>query len=214
LIQLDIYSDPICPWCYIGKIHLERALEALNENLFNIKWHPFQLNPEMPKNGMNRKKYLEQKFGSIDGIASAYHPVIEHTKNFNIDLQLDKIQTTPNTMNAHRIINWAALENCQNQIVSELFKAYFVNGLDLGDNTILAKLASKYFMNEKSILRLLNSDNDRSKIIERDSRARRMGIKAVPMFIVADQYAVSGAQTAELWKSVVKDIQASLSLVQ
>jgi len=210
LIQLDIYSDPICPWCYIGKIHLERALETLNENPFNIKWHPFQLNPEMPKNGMNRKKYLEQKFGSISGFASAYRPVIEHTKNFNIDLKLDKIQTTPNTMNAHRIINWAVLEDCQNKIVSELFKAYFVNGLDLGNNKILAKLASKYFMNEKSILRLLNSDNDLSKIIDNDRTARRMGIKAVPMFIVADQYAVSGAQTADLWQTVVKDIQASV----
>ena len=210
MIQLDIYSDPICPWCYIGKIHLERALETLNENPFDIKWHPFQLNPEMPKNGMDRKKYLEQKFGSISGFASAYRPVIEHTKNFNIDLKLDKIQTTPNTMNAHRIINWAVLEDCQNKIVSELFKAYFVNGLDLGNNKILAKLASKYFMDEKSILRLLNSDNDISKIIDKDRTARRMGIKAVPMFIVADQYAVSGAQTADLWQTVVKDIQASV----
>ena len=210
MIQLDIYSDPICPWCYIGKIHLERALETLNENPFHIKWHPFQLNPEMPKNGMDRKKYLEQKFGSISGFASAYRPVIEHTKNFNIDLKLDKIQTTPNTINAHRIINWAVLEDCQNKIVSELFKAYFINGLDLGSNTILAKLASKYFMDEKSILRLLNSDNDINKIIDEDRTARRMGIKAVPMFIVADQYAVSGAQTADLWQTVVKDIQASV----
>ena len=210
MIQLDIYSDPICPWCYIGKIHLERALETLNVNPFHIKWHPFQLNPEMPKDGMDRKKYLEQKFGSISGVASAYRPVIEHTKNFNIDLKLDKIQKTPNTMNAHRIINWAVLEDCQNKIVSELFKAYFVNGLDLGNNTILAKLASKYFMDEKSILRLLNSDNDISKIIDKDRTARRMGIKAVPMFIVADQYAVSGAQTADLWQKVVKGIQASL----
>ena len=210
MIQLDIYSDPICPWCYIGKIHLERALETLNENPFDIKWHPFQLNPEMPKNGMDRKKYLEQKFGSISSFASAYRPVIEHTKNFNIDLKLDKIQTTPNTINAHRIINWAVLEDCQNKIVSELFKAYFVNGLDLGNNKILAKLASKYFMDEKSILRLLNSDNDISKIIDKDRTARRMGIKAVPMFIVADQYAVSGAQTADLWQTVVKDIQASV----
>ena len=210
MIQLDIYSDPICPWCYIGKIHLERALKTLPENPFHIKWHPFQLNPEMPKNGMDRKKYLEQKFGSISGFASAYRPVIEHTKNFNIDLKLDKIQTTPNTMNAHRIINWAVLEDCQNKIVSELFKAYFVNGLDLGNNKILAKLASKYFMDEKSILRLLNSDNDISKIIDEDRTARRMGIKAVPMFIVADQYAVSGAQTADLWQTVVKDFQASV----
>ena len=210
MIQLNIYSDPICPWCYIGKIHLERALETLNENPFHIAWHPFQLNPEMPKTGMDRKKYLEQKFGSTSGFTSAYRPVIEHTKNFNIDLKLDKIQRTPNTMNAHRLINWAVLEDCQNKIVSELFKAYFVDGLDLGNKTILAQLASKYFMDEKSILRLLNSDNDISNIIDRDRTARRMGVKAVPMFIVADQYAVSGAQTAEFWQTVVKDIQASL----
>ena len=157
------------------------------------------------------KKYLEQKFGSISGFTSAYRPVIEHTKNFNIDLKLNKIQKTPNTMNAHRIINWAVLEDCQNKIVSELFKAYFVDGLDLGNKTILAQLASKYFMDEKSILRLLNSDNDVCNIIDKDRTARRMGVKAVPMFIVADQYAVSGAQTAEFWQTVVKDIQASLN---
>jgi len=98
-----IFIDLICPWCFKGKIHLERPLEILNENPFHMTWHPFQLNPEMPKNGMSRKKYLEHKFGSSSGITSAYHPIIEHTKNFYIDLRLDKIQKTPNTMNAHRI---------------------------------------------------------------------------------------------------------------
>ena len=114
-------------------------------------------------------------------------------------------------MNAHRIIHWSKIEDCQNQIVSELFKAYFVNGLDLGDINILAKLASKYFMDEKSILRLLTSDNDLTNIIEKDRIARKMGIKAVPMFIVANQYAVSGAQGTDFWRDVVKDIKKSIS---
>ena len=150
MIALDIYSDPICPWCYIGKVYLERALEGLNKNPFNIEWHPFQLNPEMPPNGMNRKKYLEKKFGGSHGVVEAYGPILERTKSDNIDAKLDKIKVTPNTMNAHRIIHWSKIEGCQNQIVSELFKAYFVNGLDLGDINVLAKLASKYFMDEKS----------------------------------------------------------------
>jgi predicted DsbA family dithiol-disulfide isomerase len=211
LIALDIYSDPICPWCYIGKVYLERALEGLNENPFNIEWHPFQLNPEMPPNGMNRKKYLEKKFGGSNGVVEAYGPIIERTKSDNIDAKLDKIKVTPNTMNAHRIIHWSKIEGCQNQIVSELFKAYFVNGLDLGDINVLAKLASKYFMDEKSILRLLTSDNDLTNITEKDHTARQMGIKAVPMFIVANQYAVSGAQSTGFWQNVVKDIQNSIS---
>lgn len=114
-------------------------------------------------------------------------------------------------MNAHRIIHWSKIEGCQNQIVSELFKAYFVNGLDLGDINVLAKLASKYFMDEKSILRLLTSDNDLTNITEKDHTARQMGIKAVPMFIVANQYAVSGAQSTGFWQNVVTDIQNSIS---
>ena len=128
-----------------------------------------------------------------------------------INRKLDKIKVTPNTMNAHRIIHWSKIEGCQNQIVSELFKAYFVNGLDLGDINVLAKLASKYFMDEKSILRLLTSDNDLTNITEKDHTARQMGIKAVPMFIVANQYAVSGAQSTGFWQNVVKDIQNSIS---
>ena len=211
MIALDIYSDPICPWCYIGKVYLERALEGLNENPFNIEWPPFQLNPEMPPNGMNRKKYLEKKFGDSHGVVEAYGPIIELTKSDNIDAKLDNITVTPNTMNAHRIIHWSKIEGCQNKIVYELFKAYFVNGLDLGDINVLAKLASKYFMDEKSILRLLTSDNDLTNIIEKDRIARKMGIKAVPMFIVANQYAVSGAQGTDFWQDVVKDIKKSIS---
>ena len=165
----------------------------------------------MPPNGMNRKKYLEKKFGDPHGVVEAYAPILERTKSDNIDAKLDKIKVTPNTLNAHRIIHWSKIEGCQNQIVSELFKAYFVNGLDLGDINVLAKLASKYFMDEKSILRLLTSDNDLTNIIEKDRIAQQMGIKAVPMFIVANQYAVSGAQGTDFWQDVVKDIKKSIS---
>ena len=165
----------------------------------------------MPPNGMNRKKYLEKKFGDSHGVVEAYGPIFERTKSDNIDAKLDKIKVTPNTLNAHRIIHWSKIEGCQNQIVSELFKAYFVNGLDLGDINVLAKLASKYFMDEKSILRLLTSDNDLTNIIEKDRIARKMGIKAVPTFIVANQYAVSGAQGTDFWQDVVKDIKKSIS---
>ena len=212
MVRLDIYSDPICPWCYIGKTHLDRALEALTENPFEINWHPYQLNPEMPQTGMDRKEYLEKKFGGSKGIIAAYGTIFEHTKKFNIDSNFDKIKVTPNTMHAHRIIHWSALENCQNQIVSELFKAYFVDGFDIGDKKILAKLASKYFMDEKSILRLLDSDNDHNKVSKKDQVARQMGINAVPMFIVAEHYAVSGAQTSDLWKRVIKEIQTKMTI--
>ena len=155
------------------------------------------------------KKYLE-KFGGSHGVVEAYGPILERTKSDNIDAKLDKIKVTPNTMNAHRIIHWSKIEGCQNQIVSNYLK-HFVNGLDLGDINVLAKLASKYFMDEKSILRLLTSDNDLTNITEKDHTARQMGIKAVPMFIVANQYAVSGAQSTGFWQNVVIDIQNSIS---
>ena len=107
MVKLDILSDPICPWCYIGKAYLDRALESSPDHPFEIEWHPFQLNPEMPQGGMDRRAYLEAKFGGKDGAVAAYTPVSEHAAKAGVVINLDKIERTPNTLNAHRLIHWA-----------------------------------------------------------------------------------------------------------
>ena len=214
MVKLDILSDPICPWCYIGKAYLDRALESSPDHPFEIEWHPFQLNPEMPQGGMDRRAYLEAKFGGKDGAVAAYTPVSEHAAKAGVVINLDKIERTPNTLNAHRLIHWAGIEGKQTAAVSALFKAYFVEGRDIGDIEVLADVADGIEMNASVVTRLLKSDADQDDIRKRDTHSREMGVNSVPTFIVAQQHAVPGAQPPELWARVIGDINAQIAAAE
>lgn len=211
MVKLDILSDPICPWCYIGKARLDRALEQRANHPFTIEWHPFQLNPEMPKEGMDRRAYLEAKFGGKDGAFEAYKPVVEHAKNAGLEIEFDKIARTPNTMDAHRLIHWAGVEGRQTAVVSSLFRAYFKEGRDIGNAEVLADIADSAGMDAAAVLRLLASDADVASISERDQHSRAMGVTSVPTYIVASQHAVPGAQPTELWLKVIDELLESQS---
>ncbi len=206
MTKLDIMSDPICPWCYIGKTHLDTALRAHGGTPFQITWHPFQLNPDMPRAGMDRRTYLEAKFGGQEGAVQAYLPVTEHAEKAGLILKLDQIQRTPNTLDAHRLIHWAGIEDAQDAVVSALFRAYFEDGRDIGDRDVLADIADGAGMDASVVLRLLNSDADLREIVDRDAAARGMGVTSVPTFIVAGQHAVPGAQPPELWQQVIAEL--------
>ena len=206
-VKLDIMSDPICPWCYIGKAHLDRALAAEPDHPFVIEWHPFQLNPTMPPEGMGRRDYLEGKFGGKAGAIKAYAPVVEHAENAGLNIDLEAMQRTPNTMNAHRLIHWAGVEGRQTAAVSALFKAYFVEGRDIGDTDVLADIADGIEMDAAVVRKLLASDSDIEDIKKRDTHAREMGISSVPTFIVGQRHAVPGAQPPELWAKVLADLR-------
>ena len=117
-VKLDILSDPICPWCYIGKAELDRALEAHPDHPFHIEWHPFQLNPDMPAGGMDRKEYLELKFGGRSGAAQAYAPIVERSEAIGLGIAFAAIGRPPNTLDAHRLIHWAGIEGRQTAAVS------------------------------------------------------------------------------------------------
>ncbi|RPE71536.1 putative DsbA family dithiol-disulfide isomerase [Pacificibacter maritimus] len=208
MIKLDIFSDPICPWCYIGKTRLEAALDQRPDHPFVVEWHPFQLNPEMPAEGMDRRAYLEGKFGGTEGAKNAYRPVVETLAKELPDADLGKIEKTPNTLNAHRVIHWAGLEAKQTAMVDALFAAYFVDGRDIGDAEVLADIADSIGLDASVILRLLASDEDVKAIQTRDAHARERGINAVPMFVVAQQHAVSGAQDSALWINVIDELMA------
>jgi predicted DsbA family dithiol-disulfide isomerase len=206
MVKLDILSDPICPWCYIGKSYLDRALERHPEHPFEIEWHPFQLNPDMPRDGMDRRTYLEAKFGGKEGAIHAYAPVLEHAEKAGLKIDFEAMQRTPNTLNAHRLIHWAGLEARQTLVVSALFKAYFTEGRDIGNSEVLADIADGAGLDAAVISRLLASDADEQLIRDRDSHSRKMGITSVPTFIVAQQHAVPGAQPTELWERVIAEI--------
>ena len=205
-IKLDIMSDPICPWCYIGKAHLDRALAAHPDHPFVIEWHPFQLNPDMPPEGMGRRAYLEGKFGGKEGAVRAYAPVVEHAEKAGLKIDFEGMQRTPNTLDAHRLIHWAGIEGKQTAAVSGLFKAYFVDARDIGDHEVLADIADSIEMDAAVVRKLLDSDADRDDISARDAHSRQMGVNSVPTFIVAGKHAVPGAQPPELWARVIDEL--------
>jgi predicted DsbA family dithiol-disulfide isomerase len=206
MIKLNIISDPVCPWCYIGKTLLDRALEAHPDHPFDIEWHPFQLNPDMPAEGMDRREYLETKFGGKDGALRAYAPIVERAEAAGLNIDFAGIKNTPSTVNAHRLIHWAGLEGRQTAAVSDLFRAYFVEGRDIGDLEVLIEIAQTIEMDPEMVRRLLNSDADMSDIQARDANARERGVTGVPTFIIANQHVVAGAQPTELWEQVINDL--------
>ena len=209
MIKLDILSDPICPWCYIGKANLDRALAKHPDHPFEIEWHPFQLNPDMPKEGMDRRAYLEAKFGGKDGAVSVYSRIAEAAQTAGLNVDFGAIQTTPNTINAHRLIHWAGLEGRQTAVVSRLFKAYFEEGRDIGDRDVLLEIADGVGLDRSMIARLLDSDADVVDIQARDAHARDRGVTGVPTFVVGNRHVVPGAQPPELWAQVIDELAGS-----
>ena len=206
MLKLDIISDPICPWCYIGKTLLDQALAARPDHPFEIEWHPFQLNPDMPREGMDRRAYLETKFGGKAAAIKAYAPVLERAEAAGLKIDFAAIKRTPNTLDAHRLIHWAGIEGLQDRMSMALFAAYFDEGRDIGDVEVLADIADNLGMDAAVIGKLLKSDADEADIRARDARFREMGITGVPTFIVAGQHAVPGCQPADMWLKVIDEL--------
>jgi len=207
-VKLDILSDPICPWCYIGKAQLDRALAENPDHPFVIEWHPFQLNPDMAPQGMDRRAYLESKFGGKEAAVRAYAPVVEHAETLGLSINFEGMQRTPNTLDAHRLIHWAGIEHKQTNAADALFDAYFVQARDIGDHDVLADIADAIGMDASVVRKLLSTDTDCDAIRDRDAHSRKMGVNSVPTFIIAGQHAVPGAQPTQLWKNVISDLQA------
>jgi predicted DsbA family dithiol-disulfide isomerase len=208
MVKLDIISDPVCPWCYIGKTNLEAALANRPDHPFVIEWHPFQLNPDMAPEGVDTLAHFHKKFGGPEGMAAAYGRVTTVAAEVGLTLHLDLIKRTPNTLNAHRLIHWAGIEGKQTAAVDALFAAYFTQGRDIGDAEVLCDIADAIGMDASVVARLLASDADAEDIRARDVHSRQMGVSAVPTFIVAHRHAVQGAQPAEVWERVIDDILA------
>ncbi|MGE4610634.1 MAG: DsbA family oxidoreductase [Paracoccaceae bacterium] len=206
MTTLDIISDPICPWCYIGKAKLDRALEAAPGHQFEINWKPFQLNPDMPAEGMDRREYLEWKFGGREGAIRVYGQIAKTAEETGLDIAFDKIKRTPNTLNAHRLILWARVEGKQSQAVSQLFHCYFREGQDISDIDVLVDVATTVGMNGEMVRRLLEGESDLAETIAEDKKAREMGVQGVPCFIIGASYAVSGAQNTETWANIIAEI--------
>ena len=194
MIYVDIVSDTICPWCYIGKRRFERALVASGRSDVAISWRPFQLNPDMPVEGMTRDDYVRAKFGGGDRPRQIYQAIAESGREAGIEFHFSRIKRTPNTVLSHRLVHWSAKSEVQDEVVAELFKAYFEEGLDIGDQDTLVECAVRAGIDATLARRYLNGDEGRQEVVASDVYARRLGINGVPCFIVNRKYAVSGAQ--------------------
>jgi len=208
MITLDIVSDPICPWCYIGKHKLDLALAELGSNPFDISWRMFRLNPDMPPEGVDRRTYLEGKFGGPEGAARVYGQIAAAGEAAGLSMKLDDITRTPATLDAHRLIHWARATGNQTAVVQQLFSRYFERGEDISDHAVLLDTAESACMERPVIERLLSGDADRDVLEKEEAAARETGITGVPCFIIGGRYVLQGAQDTGTWKRVIGELGA------
>jgi predicted DsbA family dithiol-disulfide isomerase len=196
--QIDVISDVVCPWCYIGQRRLAAALALLPVDdaarRAPIRWHPFQLNPDLPQGGVPRKSYLEDKFGGPERAGQIYARVSAAGATAGIPFAFDRIERQPNTRDAHRLIAWAQERADASDLVERLFRAYFIEGRFIGDREILATIAGESGFDSAAARSLLDSDQGVDAVALMDQRAREIGVQGVPFFIFNQHIAVSGAQ--------------------
>lgn len=198
-MHIDIFSDVICPWCFIGKRRLSRALAAESGVAVTKRWRAFMLNPDMPPEGMDRQTYLALKFGGPGHAKRIYDNVLQAAETEGLALNLDKIVRTPSTVKAHRLIRWASDTGDADPVVEGLFRAYFMEGRNIGDPVELADIAGAAGFDAADARAMLDGPDGEAEIAAEDRSARRVGINGVPCFIFDGQYAVSGAQEPEVF---------------
>jgi predicted DsbA family dithiol-disulfide isomerase len=201
-LSIDVISDVVCPWCYIGKRRLEGALALVRERhpglpAPEVRWWPFQLNPDLPAEGIDRSTYLARKFGTAS-TAQIYARVAAVGQEVGITFAFDKMVRQPNTRAAHTLVALAGLHGMQDAMLESLFRAYFIDGADLTREATLIDLAIAAGLRESEAKRCLADPQERARTAHEDARARELGVEGVPFFIFNRRIAVSGAQPEEL----------------
>jgi predicted DsbA family dithiol-disulfide isomerase len=196
-LTIDVYSDVICPWCYVGKRRLERALKTWDGVPVNIRWRPFQLNPTMPRNGMDRRQYLEAKFGGPEAARSIYDQVSAAGANEGISFAFERIARTPNTFAAHRLIWLSGHQGKQDEMVEMLFRQYFLEGGDIGNIDTLSQAAAQAGLDQAATETFLTGDEGVGEVKAEEAAGHRLGIRSVPYFVFNGANALSGAQPPE-----------------
>ena len=209
-VAVEVVSDVICPWCFVGKRRMEQASRLLGEELrLDVRWRPFQLNPTMPREGLDRRTYRMAKFGSWEHSQALDAQVAAVGREVGIAFRHDLMARTPNTFNAHRLIWLAGQEGKQDELVEALFRAYFTEGRDIGDNSVLADLAAEAGLPRERASEFLRSDEGSAEVSEQEAQARRLGISGVPTILVGGVPVFSGALRAEIMAAKLRE--ASLS---
>jgi predicted DsbA family dithiol-disulfide isomerase len=209
-IHIDVVSDVVCPWCFIGKRNLEAALEELGDIGISVSWRPFQLDPTIPPEGHDRRAYMEAKFGGGEKLKTIHQRVKEAGQAAGIDFDFEAIEVSPNTLDAHRVIRWAggAGPQAQEALVNRLFQLYFEEGVNIGSHDVLARAAGEAGLDENLVRELLNGDADRQNVETEIAHAQQMGVTGVPCFIIDSKYAVTGAQPPQVLVQALRQIAA------
>ncbi|MBS0169582.1 MAG: DsbA family oxidoreductase [Nitrospira sp.] len=208
-LTIDIYSDVVCPWCYIGKRRLEQALESVQAQArARVFWRPFQLNPTMPKAGMDRRVYLETKFGGANEVHAIHDRIVVAGVSAGIEFAFGRIARTPNTFDAHRLIWFAQQQGRQDACVEALFHGYFTEGLNVGEADALISLASGAGLDGAAAGRFLQSNDGVEAVRQEEARGRQLGIRGVPYFVLNGKTAVSGAQPVETFIDAISQASA------
>jgi predicted DsbA family dithiol-disulfide isomerase len=206
-ILVDVVSDVICPWCFLGKRRLDKAIGLLGGIKVEVNWWPFFLDPTIPKEGVSRRTYLENKFGA-ERLKTIHDPILAAGKADGVPYAFNKITRTPNTMDAHRLIRWSHDGGKQHDVTERLFLAYFSLGLDIGDRTVLVKIAGEAGMDSSAVSAKLDNDTDVDAVNAEVERAYRMGVTGVPCFIFAQKQGLMGAQPAEVLADAIGKLAA------
>ena len=202
-MKIEIISDTICPWCFVGKRRFELALKLRPQPDLSLTWRPYQLNPTMPREGVDRKSYLVSKFGNLEHTERVNSRLRKVGKEVGINFRFDEISVTPNTVNSHRLIQFAKTHHAEEMdVVEELFKTYFQKSENIGDANVLSDIAVRAGLDGQEFKNYLLSDTDRVYIIEQDAAIRRDGITSAPCFIIEGKYVVSGAQSPEIFHQI------------
>ncbi|MEL6504621.1 MAG: DsbA family oxidoreductase [Pseudomonadota bacterium] len=209
-VQIDVVSDVMCPWCFIGKRRLERALEQLKDVEVAIKWRPYQLDATLPPEGKDRRDYLETKFGGPERAKEIYGRIEQAGRDEGLDFKFEAIAVSPNTLDAHRVIRWALNEGskAQGALVEILFRKFFMEGENIGRHDVLTAAADEAGMDGSIVSALLATDQDKEAVTQEIGIAQQMGVSGVPCFIIDQKYAVMGAQEPENIAGAVREALA------
>lgn len=198
VLKIDVYSDVICPWCYIGKHRLEKALASVKDRFeARVVWHPFELNPTMPKEGLDRRTYRSAKFGSWEKSLALDEQVKAAGVGEGIHFRHDLMERTPNTFDAHKLILLSGREGVQDKIAAAVFNGYFIEGKDVGDRETLIHLATDAGMDADVVRAFLDSEDAIAAVKEAEEEGRTLHISGVPYYIINQRVAFSGAQPVE-----------------
>jgi predicted DsbA family dithiol-disulfide isomerase len=193
-VRVDVISDVICPWCYIGKRRLEKAIVVSGRRDVRVRWHPFQLNPQMPKEGMDRRQYRTAKFGSWERSVALDAQVTEAGRGEGIPFVFDKIARTPNTLDAHRLIWLAEQDGVQDAVVEAVFRAYFTSGQDITNVSTLLNVVSEAGLDRSRAEGLLSGNGGVAAIRAAEEQAHRSRVRGVPFYVINGTLALSGAR--------------------